>query len=118
MNIKTLLKSMVVAFSLVGAGSSCFAGGPTVGKITQINFCGPDDPNHPNIVQISIEGGFTNWGGCDQWFAAIKNTTDRKDLIAFALTAYTSGQAVRVELNTSETYFGGRCMIARIGANQ
>jgi len=84
------------------------------GKIVQIDFSGPDDPNHPNIVQLMIEGGFSSSGSCDPNYAAIRNTADRKHLISFALTAYASGQSVNVFLNPLDNYFGTRCTVARI----
>lgn len=87
--------------------STAFAGG----KITGINFSGPDDGNHPNIVQIQIEGGF-NSGDCDTQFAAIRNTPDRKHLISFALIAYTTKEPVDVALNGADKYFASRCTIS------
>lgn len=83
------------------------------GRITQINVAGPDDPNHPNVVQLVIEGGVSG-GTCDTTFSAIRNTADRKELIAYAFTAYASGQSVNIVLNTTDKYFGSRCTISRI----
>lgn len=89
------------------------------GRIVQIDCSGPDDPNHPDVVQIAIEGGF-NVAGCDSTYAAIRNDARRQHLISFALAAYESGRPVKVVLNPSDKYFpsqnapNGRCTIARI----
>ena len=34
------------------------------GRIIQIDLSGPDDPVHPDAVQLTIQGGF-NVAGCD-----------------------------------------------------
>jgi hypothetical protein len=86
------------------------------GKISSITFSGPDDPNHPNVVQITIEGGF-NAGDCDQTFAAIRKDDDRNHIISFALAAYASKQSISVVLNESDKYFLSRCTISRISSN-
>ena len=89
------------------------------GRIIQIDFSGPDDPVHPDVVQLTIEGGF-NVAGCDSGYAAIRNDSKRQHLISFALAAYESGRSVTVVLNPSDKYFpsqnapNGRCTISRI----
>jgi hypothetical protein len=89
------------------------------GRILQIDFCGPDDPNHPDVVQISIEGGFSV-AGCDSIYAAIRNDSRRQHMISFLLDSYANGRPVKVVLNPNDKYYpaanaaNGRCTIARI----
>jgi hypothetical protein len=89
------------------------------GRIIQVDFSGPDDPSHPNVLQITIEGGFSV-AGCDSTYAAIRSDASRRHLIDFALASYASGQSVKVVLNPSDKYFpspnapNGRCAISRI----
>ena len=89
------------------------------GRITQIDFSGPDDPTHPDVVQIVIEGGYAV-AGCDSQYAAIRNDTKRQAMISFAIAAYMNGQSVRIVLNPNDKYYpapntpNGRCAIARI----
>jgi hypothetical protein len=86
------------------------------GLIKGVNFSGPDDPSHSNIVQIHIEGGY-DIAGCDVRFAAIRNTEDRKHLISFALAAFVSKTPVVVSLNTSDKYYADRCTISRLSSD-
>jgi hypothetical protein len=109
MNLQYLIKSIIIG--LIFITPSVLASG----KIIGINFSGPDDPNHVNIVQISIEGGF-KYGSCDVVFAAIRNTEDRKHLISFALAAFASKEPVQVVLNGGDKYYGERCTISRISS--
>jgi hypothetical protein len=109
MKIKNFVKSIIISLMIIAP--SAFA----AGEITGLNFSGPDDPNHPNVIQIQIEGGF-NSGSCDATFAAIRNTEDRKHLISFALTAFASKEPVTVVLNGSDKYFSERCTISRISS--
>lgn len=106
MNRSIALMFMCMCFSAA-------ANAANTGKLTAIMFSGPDDPNHANIVQIMIEGGFSN-GACDPTLAAVRNTPDRKELIAFLLTAYATNQSVTIVLNPNDAYFGTRCSIARV----
>lgn len=91
------------------------------GRIVQMDFCGPDDPNHPDVVQIIIEGGF-NVAGCDRDWAAIRVDGKRQHLIEFAKEAFATGRAVKVVLNPNDKYYpagnaaNGRCTISRISA--
>ena len=63
MNIGT--RRTLVSAAVLGALASFAAAD---GRITQIDFCGPDDPNHPNVVQIVTETPFSV-AGCDSTFA-------------------------------------------------
>jgi len=103
--IKLLFISLSIVFSHVQAA----------GKITGINFSGPDDPNHPNIIQIQIEGGY-NSGDCNTQFAAIRDSADRKHLISFAIAAYATKEPVTIVVNNSDKYFQDRCTISRISS--
>lgn len=85
------------------------------GKITSMNFSGPDDGSHPNIVQIQIEGGIDR-EGCNARFVAIRNTADRQHLISFALTAYSIKEPVSLVLNIADKYHTDRCTIQRISS--
>ncbi len=89
------------------------------GRIIQIDFSGPDDPVHPNVVQLTIEGGYSV-AGCDATYAAIRNDAQRQHMISFALASFESGRSVNVVLNPNDKYYpsanspNGRCAIARI----
>jgi len=89
------------------------------GRIIQIDFAGPDDPTHPDVVQITIEGGF-NVAGCDSTYAAIRNDSRRQHMISFLLESYLAGRSIKVVLNPNDKYYpsanaaNGRCTIARI----
>ncbi len=108
MKLKNLVRMWF--FSLTVISSSTFA----AGKITGVNFSGPDDI-HPNIMQIQIEGGF-DIPGCNATFAAIRDTDDRKHLISFALAAFASKEPVSIVLNKEDQYFLDRCTIVRISS--
>ena len=83
------------------------------GIITSITFSGPNDPNHQNVVQLTMQGGF-NQGACDPSLAAIRNTPDRNDMISSILMAYAINQPISVTLNETDKYFGQRFTIERI----
>jgi len=102
-------------FGILLIGLMVIASHVHAGIITGVNFSGPDDPHHPNIVQITIEGGFNNVD-CDQTLAAIRNTDDRQHLISYALAAFVSKQPVVIVLNGVDKYFGTRCTISRISS--
>lgn len=86
------------------------------GEITAIWFAGPDDPNHVDVVQIQISGGYS-MVGCDSSYAAIRNDANRAHMISFALAAYVSKDPVAVVLNPSDKYFSDRCTISRISTD-
>lgn len=89
----------------------------SAGRVTHIWFSGPDDPNHTDVIQIAIEGGFSgeyNAGGCDSSLAAIRNSSERQHLISFLLTAYATKEKIGVALNPSDKYHTNRCTISRI----
>ncbi len=109
MKIISLIKLVVVISSVFTSQVNAD------GKIIGINFSGPDDPNHINIVQFQIEGGFAS-AGCNVQFAAIRNTEDRQHLISFALAAFASKEPVVVVLNGGDKYFADRCTISRISS--
>ncbi len=106
-------RSISLIFACVLLAFSAATNAANMGKITAIMFSGPDDANHVNVVQIAIEGGFSN-GACDPTLAAVRNTPDRKDIIAFLLTAYATNQSVTVVVNPNDMYFGTRCTISRV----
>jgi hypothetical protein len=97
---------MLVAFSAECAAAN-------FGRITGIHFAGQGYGDHPNVVQMTLEGGFSG-GACNTTFAAIR-AADRH-LIAFAITAYTTGASVNVVLNQSDLYHSNRCVISYIYA--
>jgi hypothetical protein len=107
--------SLIAGLLLFGLTSRAMADG----RITQIDFSGPDDPTHPDVVQIVIEGGYSV-AGCDRDFAAIRNDARRQHMINFAMAAYANGQSVKIVLNPNDKYYpaqnapNGRCTIARI----
>ena len=95
--------------SLVAFSSNCFASG----VITGLNFSGPNDGSHQNIVQIQIAGGY-NVEGCNQRFAAIRNIPEQQHMISFALAAYMAKEPVNIALLPSDKYHSDRCAIHRI----
>jgi hypothetical protein len=102
----SLLGLLAISFNSVGTG-----------RITSVGFSGPDDPNHANIIQFEIEGGFSteyNAQGCNVTFVAIRNTQDRQHLISYLLTAYTTKEKIGLVLNPSDKYYDDRCTVARI----
>lgn len=89
------------------------------GRITQIDFCGPDDPNHPNVVQIVTETPFSV-AGCDATFAAVRMDAAHQAMVEFVKEAYVSGRPIKIVLNPNDKYYpsanapNGRCAIARV----
>ena len=110
---KEIKRIITLTFACVLFAFSATTYAANQGVITGIWVAGPDDPNHPNVVQISIAGGFSS-GACHPTVAAVRSTADRKELIAFLLAAYTTNQSVTVVLNPSDVYFDSRCTIARV----
>ena len=109
MKLQNLAKSILI--SLIVIAPPAFADG----KIVGINFSGPSDPHHGNVVQIQIEGGFQT-SGCNTVFAAIETSDENKHLISFALTAYATQEPISVVLNGNSKYFSDRCTISRISS--
>jgi len=99
------------AICLIVYSSGTFASG----VITGINFSGPSDGSHQNVVQIQIEHGY-NIEGCNQRFAAIRNTPEQQHMISFALAAYFAKEPVDIELLPSDKYHSDRCTIYRISS--
>ncbi len=83
------------------------------GKILKMNFSGETFSSHPDVVQLSIEGGY-DYGACNNEYAAIRKRDEH--LISLALAAYMAGKPVRVWLNTNEVYFPSqnRCVITML----
>ncbi len=110
-----LVKSLL-AIGLLALSSESMS----AGRITSIAFSGPDDPNHINIVQIEIEGGFSGEGnaqGCNPSLAAIRNSPDRQYLISYLLTAYATKEKIKLVLNPTDKYLNDRCTISRIASS-
>jgi hypothetical protein len=87
------------------------------GQVSVVSFSGPDDPDHKDIVQFEIVGGFSgeyNAGSCNASFAAIRNTPERQHMISFLLTAYATKANVKLVLNQNDKYFMDRCTVSRI----
>lgn len=90
------------------------------GRITQIDFCGPEDPNHPNVVQIATETPFTE-AGCDSTYAAIRVDSAHQHMIDFVRDAYLNGRPLKFVLSSQKYYPtantpNGRCLIARVSS--
>lgn len=102
------------AFFLVHVpGAALAQSGP--GVITGVLVSGPADPDHPDVVQISLSSGYSQ-SGCDATLNAIRNTPQNKELIALAMLAYLAGNPVYITLDPADTYYPGRCAIVRIDA--
>jgi len=84
------------------------------GRITIIDFAGATEGNHPDVVQLQIEGGFTT-AGCSTTFAAIRK--EDVHLVSFVITAFATERPISVGLSTGPGYFGStaagnkRCVI-------
>jgi len=99
----------IIFFSL----SLVFSSVQAAGRITSLNFKGPDSPDTPSIIQIKIEGGY-NVAGCSPTFAAIRSTGDRAFLINFAMFAYKTQEPISIEINQNDKYYLDRCTISGI----
>jgi hypothetical protein len=99
-------------FVLASAGISLAA---NQGRITSLTFAGGYDQNHPDVVQLTLEGGYAATG-CDGSLAAIRKVDTH--LISAALTAYSIGATVSVSLDAGHTYFPGRCTISSLSIVQ
>ncbi len=107
-----MIKTMMVAAVLV---ASVFAGNAVAGKITYISVSGADDPAHPNVVQLIIEGGYAE-AGCDNTIAAIRDSETY--LISMALIAQKTGDHLIAVLNSNDKYFDNRCIISRLSIDR
>lgn len=102
-----------VLFLIHAPGAAIAQSGP--GAITGVLVSGPADPDHPDVVQISLSGGYSE-PGCDASLNAIRNTPQNRELIALAMLVYLSGNPVYITLDPTDTYYPGRCAIVRIDA--
>jgi hypothetical protein len=109
MHLKLIMLLVIVASPLVHSA----------GKITGIGFSGPKDGSHPNIVQISIEGGFSgehNAAGCNPTLAAVRvgKAMETQHLVSYLLAANATGESVGVILDPTDRYWGDRCTITTV----
>ena len=84
------------------------------GKITILNFLGFENPNVADMVQVSIEGGFTK-EGCDTTLAGVLKSDTH--LISALLAAYMAQKTINVSLNKDHYYFSNRCTIYTVTIN-
>jgi hypothetical protein len=99
----TMLFTVLAALTL---SANCMAANQ--GRITGIHFAGQSYVPHPNVVQMTLEGGFGE-GTCNTGLAAIRAAD--KHLVSLALAAYAAGFPVHVSLDQSDRYFDNRCVI-------
>ncbi len=84
------------------------------GRITVVDFAGATEANHPDVVQIQIEGGFTT-AGCSSIFAAVRK--EDAHLVSFVIASYVARLPILVGLSIGPGYFGStasgdkRCVI-------
>ena len=92
---------------------SAFSFAANSGKITYMLAASKTNTSHTDVVQISIEGGFSN-GACDTAYAGIRKSDSH--LISLALTAYTTGKPVTVYIDAGDVYYPAtsRCVISSI----
>jgi len=81
------------------------------GRILSIISCGPNDPHHPNVVQLRVEGGFSSG---TEGLAAIRITEQNKPVIAAAFLAYQNDWICTFVLDPSDIYYPNRYAITRI----
>jgi hypothetical protein len=107
MHLKLIMLFILIASPLVHSA----------GKITGIGFAGPKDGSHPNIVQISIEGGFAgeyNSAGCAPELAAVRVNDETRHLVSYLLAANATQEKITVVLDPTDKYFGERCTITTV----
>lgn len=110
MNFIKMLKQACIVGALVSSVSASAA----VGTITTLLFAGPNDPNHPNVVQFAITGGVNGGvGPCNGQITAVRNTPENQHIISMLLTAYAMNQTIDILQDQSDFYFGDRCTISR-----
>jgi len=83
--------------------------------VNPIDFAGATYSLHPEVVQIQIEGGFSQ-GSCNTRFAAVRKRDSH--VISFLLAAQPSGYAINVALEESDKYYGDRCVISLAYSDQ
>lgn len=86
------------------------------GTIKYLLTAGPNDPNHPNVVQLNFGAPVLNVAGCNQYFAAIRKDGKNDHLIILAMTAAAEKKQVIMELNPADVYYtpDSRCTISRL----
>lgn len=115
------MRVLFVALMLIGMKS--FAGGESV--INSIGAWGGQNTSHNNVLQLALASGFlkaefNNGNGvCDKDLAAIRTLSSSgakvgQELVSIAMAAYLSKQPVGVWLDTTDKYFGNRCVIVGI----
>lgn len=78
------------------------------GRIIRIDFAGATFVSHPDVVQIQIEGGFSQ-GTCNTTFAAARKRDSQ--LVSFLLASHMAGAPITVYLDETDRYFDNRCTI-------
>jgi hypothetical protein len=100
---------LFTALAALTLSANCMAANQ--GRITGIYFAGQNYAPHPNVVQMTLEGGFSE-GTCNAGLAAIRAAD--KHLVSLALAAYAAGFPVSVSLDPSDRYHDNRCVITYI----
>jgi hypothetical protein len=84
------------------------------GLITSLGFAGGIDVSHPDVVQVSIEGGY-DFGTCHNSIAGIRK--EDVHLIGAVMAAYAQGKPIKVWIDEgNDIYFqhGNRCVISSV----
>jgi len=98
---------------VAGCGLCTEAFAANHGRITAIAFAGAAFGPHPDVVQIKIEGGFSQ-GTCDATIAAVRKRDGH--LISLLLAAQLAGLVIDVYLDESDRYYADRCVISLVSA--
>ena len=108
-----LLKAPVLLLSMLISSQALSA---ETGAIADLIMSGPDDPNHPNMIQIDFGDDLMTTSGCNQRYAGIRKNNYNSHLTSLAIAALMSNQAVYIELNPDDVYLesDSRCVIDRI----
>ena len=108
-----LLKAPVLLLSMLVSSQALSA---ETGAIADLIMSGPEDPNHPNMIQIDFGEDLMTTSGCNQRYAGIRKNNHNSHLTSLAIAALMSNQAVYIELNPDDVYLesDSRCVIDRI----
>lgn len=108
--MKKLLALLCTATALSGHVAAA-----DIGTIEKISMAGPNDPNHPNVVQLKFTEPVITVPGCSTTYTAIRVQADTEHLISLAMSAAMTSTPVEVRIDGNDKYTTDRCAIYTIG---
>lgn len=109
LNWVTEMKKIFVLIILL-SGSCVFAS--DTGLATNISFASSiSNTVRPGTAQFSIQGGFSE-AECNDTYAAIAK--EDSHLISLLLSAHAQNKPVEVFLDSTNKYYGDRCLVSYI----